>query len=309
MKSDWTGGFSNYHSRRKDLLAMPASMFLNKTFSEIFPPDVAEICLKSIEEASKKGFSTGHQYSLKLEDGLSHWFELSIAPMQQVEGQELHFICLSRDITDAKKSDYALRKSEERYRGLMNNLDASIVVHSKDSAIIAHNQKAAELLGLDNSQMKGTTTTSPFWKFMNEDYSEMPIEQYPVNEIVRTKKSLKNKILGINQPKNGKIVWLLVNGFPEMDSNGEIFEIVVSFIDITQRKLMETEMIKAKELAESANKAKTDFLANIEPRNQDAIERNHWVYPFADGIKPEKETGRVYGNGQRIGQFVDAYRE
>ena len=48
-----------------------------------------------------------------------------------------------------------------------------------------------------------------------------------------------------------------------MDSNGEIFEIVISFIDITQRKLMESELIKAKELAESANKAKTDFLANM----------------------------------------------
>ena len=257
------GRIYNYHSRREDLLAIPANLFLGKTFSDVLPPEIADICLLGIREASEKGFSAGKQYSLQLQDGLTHWFELSIAPMQQITGQDLHFICLSRDITDAKQSEYALQKNEERYRGLMNNLDAGVVVHSNDSAIIANNLKAAELLGLDDSQMKGMTAISPFWKFMNEDLSVMPIEKYPVNEILRTKQSLKNKILGIIRPKNSEITWLLANGFPEMDANGEIFEIVISFIDITERKLMETELIKAKELAESANKAKTDFLANM----------------------------------------------
>ncbi|WP_395048527.1 PAS domain S-box protein [Flavobacterium sp.] len=257
------GRIYNYHSRRADLLAMHANSFLDKTFFEILPPDVANSFLSAIHEANENGFSNGQQYSLKSQDGQTYWFELSIAPMKQIIGHDLHFICLSRDITLAKLSDYALKISEERYSGLMNNLDAGIVVHSFDTSIITNNQKASELLGLSDSQMKGKTANSPSWKFMNENNLPLPIEEYPVNEIVKTKQSLKNKILGINRPGNLGIVWLLVNGFPEMDSNGEIFEIVISFIDITERKLMETELIKAKEVAESANKAKTDFLANM----------------------------------------------
>jgi PAS domain-containing protein len=36
-------------------------------------------------------------------------------------------------LTKAKQADLALFKSEERYRGLLNNLDAGIVVHAVDT--------------------------------------------------------------------------------------------------------------------------------------------------------------------------------
>ncbi|MFV5697456.1 PAS domain S-box protein [Flavobacterium sp. ZT3R17] len=259
---DIEGRIYNYHSRRDDLLALPAELFLGKTFSEVLPSDAANLGLSAIREAAEKGFSTGRQYSLELPDGL-HWFELSIAPMQESEEHEIHFICLSRDITGAKQSDYALLKSEERYRGLMHNLDAGIVVHAPDTSIIVNNQKASELLGLTDSQMKGKTVVDSAWKFLNEDNSVMPIEKYPVNQIVTNKQAIKNFRLGVNRPETNDVVWLLINGFPEIDSNGEIFEIVISFIDVTEQKMMEMELVKAKEQAEAANKAKTDFLANM----------------------------------------------
>jgi PAS domain S-box-containing protein len=257
------GRIYNYHSRRDDLLAMPANLFLDKSFSEVFPPDVTDLFLSAIKEASEKGFSTGRQYSLQLQDGLIHWFELSIAPMQQVIGHEVHFICLSRDITGAKQSDYALHKSEERYRGLLNNLDAGIIVHAPDTSIIFSNYEASELLGSNVDKITGKTYVDLNRVLLNEDGSTMDHEKRPVNLIVNSKQPIKNYVLGIKRSINKDNIWLLVSGFPIIDGKGEITEIVISFIDITERKLMEMEIIKAKELAESANKAKTDFLANM----------------------------------------------
>jgi PAS domain S-box-containing protein len=259
---DLKGNIFNYHSRRDDLLASPATVFLGKNFREILPYEASIVCIAAVEEASQKGFSAGKQYTLQLESEL-HWFELSVAPMKESEYHETHYICLCRDITTAKNSDQALFKSEERYRGLLNSLDAGILVHGSDTAILLSNAKAAELLGLNGDEIVGKTATDLVWKCLFEDNSVMPFENYPVSQIIASKEPLKNFVMGVIHPKTKVTTWILVNGYPDLDQSGNINEIVISFLDITEQKVLDMELIKAKELAETANKAKTDFLANM----------------------------------------------
>ena len=256
------GTIYNYHSHRKDQFISPSDRFIGKKISEILPADAANLAFSAIREAAEKGFSTGRQYVLDKEKEL-RWYELSIAPMKETAEHDTHFICLSRDITKVKLADDTLQKSEERYRGLLQNLDAGIIVHKPDTSIIMSNVKASELLGLTVNQMLGRNVIDPKWRFINEDNSVMQIKDYPVNLIISTGKSIKNITVGVNRPLTNDIIWLLVNGFLVQDNKDEITEIVISFIDITERKLMEIELLKSKEQAEAANKAKTDFLANM----------------------------------------------
>ncbi|MBG6111026.1 PAS domain S-box-containing protein [Flavobacterium sp. CG_9.10] len=256
------GTIYNYHSHGKDQLLSPSDRFIGKKISEILPADAANLAYLAIQEAAEKGFSTGRQYVLVKQKEL-RWYELSIAPMKETAEHDTHFICLSRDITNVKLVDDALQKSEERYRGLLQNLDAAIVVHKPDTSIIISNMKASELFGLSVNQMLGRNAIDPEWRFLNEDNSAMQVENYPVNQIISTGKSIKNITLGVNRPLCNDIIWLLGNGFPVYNSKDEITEIVISYIDITGRKLMDIELLKSKEQAEAANKAKTDFLANM----------------------------------------------
>jgi PAS domain-containing protein len=53
--------------------------------------------------------------------------------MKETDEHDTHFICLSRDITKVKLIDQSLQKSEARYRGLLDNLDAGVVVHAADT--------------------------------------------------------------------------------------------------------------------------------------------------------------------------------
>jgi PAS domain S-box-containing protein len=256
------GTIFNYHSHRKDAFPETTDRFIGKKISEIISPEAAQIAFLAIQEAAEIGFSNGYQYTFEKNNQV-RWFELSIAPMKEMEGRDTHFICLARDITKVKLIDDELAKSEERYRGLLDNLDAGIVVHAIDTSVLMSNAKAAELLGLSAEQIVGKKAIDPIWNYLNPDNSIIDIEKHPINQILKTKSAIKNFTLGINHPISDKIVWVLVNGFPVLDHKNEITEIVISFIDITVRKLMEVELLKSTEQAEAANKAKTDFLANM----------------------------------------------
>ncbi|MBI5921168.1 MAG: PAS domain S-box protein [Betaproteobacteria bacterium] len=99
---DIEGRIFNYHARRNDLLAASPAAFLGKTFSDVLPLDVAQVCLSAIQEAAGHGLSVGKEYRLKLQQG-EFWFELSVSLMHQSKGKERHFVVLARDVTESRR--------------------------------------------------------------------------------------------------------------------------------------------------------------------------------------------------------------
>ena len=67
----------------------------------------------------------------------------------------------------------------------------------------------------------------------------------------------------IHHGGTGKEIWLLTNKVPLFNSENEVIGVVGIAHDITNRKLANRELLKAKELADKANRAKSDFLANM----------------------------------------------
>jgi PAS domain S-box-containing protein len=153
-----------------------------------------------------------------------------------IENSQKVIQCNIRNITRRKVAEATLAKSESRYRGLMNNLEAGVVFHAADTSILMSNPKAAELLGIPANQMDGKLAIDPQWQFLTEMGTPLLIENYPVNQIIQTRLPIKNFITGIKRPATKDIGWLLVNGFPVLNNCGEIEEMLISFIDLTEMK-------------------------------------------------------------------------
>ncbi|MFT3682809.1 MAG: PAS domain S-box protein [Ferruginibacter sp.] len=167
---------------------------------------------------------------------LNIWIENDIYP--SADGLTVFF----KDITFKKNAELALKESEEHYRHLIENMHAGVVVHDPSTAIILVNQEASRLLGLSAGTLMGKTIVDPDWHFIAADGKKIEQEDYPVELVIKSKEPLYNLILGIESEQHSNRVWVLVNAFPEFDMESNLKQVVVTFVDITDRKKAEEEL-------------------------------------------------------------------
>ena len=133
------------------------------------------------------------------------------------------------------KNEETIRLNELRYKGLIDNLNAGVMVYAPDTSVIFSNKRAAQILGLTNEKLNQSNLIDFNWLLTNEAGKPISHSEHPINIILANKEPIKDLIIGM-QPDTDTTIWLNVNGFPVMTVNSEITEIVFSFDDITKRK-------------------------------------------------------------------------
>jgi diguanylate cyclase (GGDEF)-like protein/PAS domain S-box-containing protein len=131
-----------------------------------------------------------------------------------------------------------------RYDAVLAALDAGVVIHAADSEIIDANEHARTLLGLRD--LEGRLATDPQWDFLEADQSPMPLERFPVMQVIAT----RDRVVGMTmvvRPPSGPERWFEVNAAPILDDTGELQQVVVTFIDVTDRKDAERMLAAAEE--------------------------------------------------------------
>lgn len=154
-------------------------------------------------------------------------------------------------------SERIIRENEEKFSLLANNIPAAVylVKYNEERTKVFLNDEIEKLTG-----------------YSKEDFFEGRIsltDLYHPDEKMAVSREIENAIKS-GRPfhvtcrlvrKNGEIIWIEEYGEAISDEdNISYIEGVV--LDATERKKME-EALKAKEVAEAANKAKTQFLANM----------------------------------------------
>jgi signal transduction histidine kinase/ActR/RegA family two-component response regulator len=191
-------------------------------------------------------------------------------PLLDECGNPRYLLGISEDITERAQLQASLQASEARFRSLVQDLNVGVILQNPDTRILLVNPKALELLGLTEEQILGKTSYDPSWRVIREDGTACPPSDYPVSQAIATHQPVRNVVMGVYRPEvpaeldgGTSLVWLLVSAEPQLTSEGELYQVIVTFFDISDRKQIELDLQQAKEVAEAASRAKSEFLSTM----------------------------------------------
>jgi PAS domain S-box-containing protein len=236
------GRFRNIEQNRafEQSTGLPRSQLLGKYIEETVPEETARIATDKYRRCVESGTTTDEVVDLDLPTG-RRTFHSTLVPVRDAGGRIYRIIGISRDITESRRAAEILRASEEKYRTLIQKIRAAVVVHGADTRVLGANPTAQELLGMTEDQMVGKTARDPDWRFSREDGTPLPPDDYPVNRVLSSRQSVRNATMGIHRPGTEQEVWVLVNSDPIFGPSGEVNEVIVTFVDISERRRLEIE--------------------------------------------------------------------
>jgi len=161
---------------------------------------------------------------------------------------------------ELEENQKQLEQSEERSRLLLESVGEGIFGVGADGLVNFINPAALAMVGYEADEILDKEI-HPIIHHSHEDKSSYPVEECPMYE---------SFTLGVKNSIADEVLWRKDNTpFPveytsvPIEKNGDILGSVVVFRDITERKETELQIKRAKDIAESATKAKSDFLANM----------------------------------------------
>jgi PAS domain S-box-containing protein len=186
-------------------------------------------------------------FRLRRKDGREVWVEDHGQLIYDAAGKVIYHEGILRDISARKRTEEALRESEERYRSVIDALAEGVVLYDGDGNMIACNASAERILGLTSQEMRGRRAADPRWRAIHEDDTPFPGEAHPAIVSLRTGQPCANIVMGI-QKSTGELTWISINSKPLARADElKPYAVVVSFYDITERKWAEEALRESEE--------------------------------------------------------------
>jgi diguanylate cyclase (GGDEF)-like protein len=143
-------------------------------------------------------------------------------------------------MAERKSGDSIPTFAFEMLRKVLRDLPAGILLVGPDGKIRLANKTAANLLSRPERDLVGANVKENEWALLREDGTPYGRGESPLIRALTLKLPVRNVVVGIPGP--GEPTWLLMNAEPEVTPEGELTQVICSFLDVTEGRRAEEEI-------------------------------------------------------------------
>ena len=242
--------FRRFHGKSREEL-------IGTNFFQTLSEEDAAVPLSYINSLPPDEPVVSFDHRLHGPDQLLVWHQYRIRRLFHEKGGTREFQAVIQDITQRKRSEQALRASEEKYRSLIDHIPDVVWTADADRNLIYISGNVAKVLGFGFEEL--LDLGGQFWmdRIHPEDMSRVG-QAYQRLFASGEKFDVEYRF----RRRDGEWIWLHNRALDTRPREGILCANGI-FKDITQRRQAETALQHAKDAAESANLAKSQFLANM----------------------------------------------
>ncbi len=174
--------------------------------------------------------------------------------MKNEDGKPEAIGAILHDVTDRVKAERRFLESQAIYHALVESLPINVFRKDSQGRILFANQRFCKEVGLPLEKLLGKKDSELFGKEIGEKYESDD------RHVIETGEVFHDIEL---HPGDGDVKHVEVLKAPVTDTKGNRVGTQGMFWDVTDRVEAEQALRQAKEIAENANQAKSDFLANV----------------------------------------------
>jgi PAS domain S-box-containing protein len=222
------------NNQAASLLGNSVEEIIGKPISNLFPPDITEHQVPAIQQVIQTGHPLSSE-SMVSGPGGERWLDSRIVPIMDKEGHVNAVMGVSRDITERKKAEAALKEVNEYLDNLITYANAPIIVWNSKFEITRFNRAFESLTGRKESDLIGQNLKILF----PVDSVESSMKYILKAQQGERWETVEIKIIS----KNNSIHTILWNSAPIYSADGkELIATIAQGQDITGRKMAEEEI-------------------------------------------------------------------
>ncbi|WP_299699578.1 PAS domain S-box protein [uncultured Pontibacter sp.] len=222
-------------------------------YDMLHPDDVQKVRNAINATALRRKQNTTVQHRKRHRDGYYIWVETNIKLITDKDGNVVKMQSSSRDITERRLAEDALKKSEKKYRDLIKYSQAYMCTHDMQGIILSVNPYLVEMLGYSESEIVGKELKQ-FFPLLHRQYFPDYLKQFEDKTVV------EGVLCVLRKDKEER--YLSYQNYKVQEEGQEPYVIGIAQ-DVTDRVQTERELKKAKEAAEESARVKENFLANM----------------------------------------------